>query len=498
MLEIRDYKFYFCPCTQDLYGDECLQHVHEHAAEVVDYLNASDAVPFKVELKPNLLTASMIQQVFNEANNDPDCAGIITWAHTFSPSKNYILGLQDLQKPLCQFATQYNEEIPYDTIDMDFMNENQAAHGERELGHIFARMRWEHKVVFGFWKDPVALAELGQWQTTAVGVLESRNIRLCRFADTMRNVAVTDGDKIEAHVKFGWTVDAWPINELVPYVDAVTDEEVKALTDEYYATYGIVDDGRDADEFRRHVEVQAAQEIGIQRFLEEHGYNAFSDHFGDLGGLKQLPSLSAQRLMQKGYGFGPEGDWKTPCLVRIMKAMTSKNPNAKGSALLEDYTYNLVPGKEGILESHMSEVDPSMAEGKIAIRATPLSMGDREDPARLIFTGKTGPAIACSLVDLGNRFRLIIQEVECKEVEKPMPMLPTGTVFWTPKPNLKVGTEAWIYAGGAHHTAVSYDLTADQMVDWAEAMGIEPVVIDANTNIRDFKRDLKLGEVYYR
>lgn len=498
MLKIRNYKFYFCPCTQDLYGDEVLEHVQEHAAEVVAALNASDRVPFEVALKPNLITSDVIQTTFNEANNDPDCAGIITWAHTFSPSKSYIHGLQDLRKPLCQFATQYNEEIPYDSIDMDFMNENQAAHGERELGHIFARMRWNHKVVFGFWQDPQTQTELGQWQRVAVGVAESRNIRVCRFADTMRNVAVTDGDKIEAEQVFGWTVDAWPVNDLVPYVDAVTASEAKELADEYYETYGLVLDGRDPQEFRRIVEVQAAQEIGIERFLTEHGYNAFSDHFGDLGGLKQLPSLSIQRLMQKGYGFGPEGDWKTPAMVRIMKAMTANDLAAKGSALMEDYTYNLVPGKEGILESHMSEVDPCMAEGDVSIRATPLSMGDREDPARLIFTSKTGPAIATSMVDLGNRFRLIIQAVDCKKVEKPMPKLPTGTMFWTPRPNLKVGTEAWIYAGGAHHTAVSFDLTVDQMVDWADCFGVEAVVIDEGTNLRDFRRDLKLGEIYYR
>ena len=285
MLDIKRYKFYFCPCTQDLYGDEVLKHVAEHSAEVVAHLNASDKIPFEVVLKPNLLTSDVIQATFNEANMDPECAGIITWAHTFSPSKNYIAGLTDLRKPLCQFATQYNEEIPYDTIDMDFMNENQAAHGERELGHIFARMRWNHKVVFGFWKDETVISELGQWMRVAVGINESRNIRVCRFADTMRNVAVTDGDKVEAQQVFGWTVDAWPVNELVPYVDAVTPDEVKALTDEYYDTYELVLDGRDPEEFRRHVEVQAAQEIGIERFLVEHNYNAFSDHFGDLGGL---------------------------------------------------------------------------------------------------------------------------------------------------------------------------------------------------------------------
>lgn len=498
MLKTKNYQFWFCTGSQDLYGDECLAHVAEHSKIIVDALNKSGNLPYEVVWKPTMITNEVIRKTFNEANTDENCAGVITWMHTFSPAKSWILGLQEYRKPLLHLHTQFNREIPYDTIDMDFMNENQAAHGERELGHIFARMRWDHKVIFGFWKDESVLAELGAWQRVAVGVIESRNIRVCRFADTMRNVAVTDGDKIEAQQVFGWTVDAWPVNELVPYVDAVTPAEVKALADEYYDTYDIVLDGRDPEEFRAHVEVQAAQEIGIERFLVEHNYNAFSDHFGDLGGLKQLPSLAIQRLMQKGFGFGPEGDWKTPAMVRLMKVMTAGDPTAKGSALMEDYTYNLVPGKEGILESHMSEVDPSVAEGKIAIRATPLSMGDREDPARLIFTAKTGPAIATSLIDLGNRFRLIIQDVDCKKVEKPMPMLPTGTVFWTPRPNLKVGTEAWIYAGGAHHTAFSYDLTADQMIDWADAMGVEAVVIDANTNIRDFKRDLKLGEVFYR
>ncbi|OFK23707.1 L-arabinose isomerase [Olsenella sp. HMSC062G07] len=498
MLKVRKYQFWFCPCTQDLYGDEVLAHVSAHAAEVVAALNASEAIPYEVVLKPNLLTDDVITATFAAADVDPDCAGIITWAHTFSPSKSYIHGLRRLEKPLCQFATQYNEEIPYDVIDMDFMNENQAAHGERELGHIFARMRWTHKVVFGHWKDEEVRAELGAWQRVAVGVVESANIRVARFADTMRNVAVTDGDKVEAQIKFGWVVDAWPVNELTPYVEGVAAADVKALTDEYYDTYEVILDGRDPEEFRRHVEVQAAQEIGIERFLDEHGYNAFSDHFGDLGGLRQLPSLAVQRLMQKGYGFGPEGDWKTPAMVRLMKVMTAGMKGARGSAMMEDYTYNLVPGKEGILESHMAEVDPSVADGRIAMRATPLSMGEREDPARLIFTGKTGPAIATSLIDLGDRFRLIIQDVDCKKVERPMPLLPTGTLFWTPRPNLKLGTTAWIYAGGAHHTAMSFDLTADQMVDWADAMGIESVVIDADTRLRDFQQALKLGEVYYR
>ncbi len=498
MLEIRSYTFYFCPCTQDLYGDEVLKHVAEHSKEIVNYLNEQKTIPFQIVLKPNLLTSDVIEKTFAEADADPDCAGIITFAHTFSPSKSYIRALSSLKKPLCQFATQYNEDIPYDKIDMDFMNENQAAHGEREFGHIFARMRHPHKVVFGFWQDPEVVEELGKWMRTAVGIVESPNIRVARFADTMRNVAVTDGDKIEAEQVFGWTVDAWPVNDLIPFVDSVTDAEASELADEYYELYSLTLDGRDEKEFRRHVEVQAAQEIGIERFLIEHNYNAFSDHFGDLGSLKQLPLLSIQRLMQKGYGFGPEGDWKTPAMVRLMKVMTANDPQAKGSALMEDYTYNLSKRHAGILESHMGEVDPCVAEGEISIRATPLSMGDREDPARLVFTAKTGPAIATSLIDLGNRFRLIVQDVECKKVGHKMPQLPTGTVFWTPKPNLKIGTEAWIYAGGAHHTAFSFDLDATQMSDWAEAFGIECAVIDENTTIRDFKRDLRFAEVAYR
>ncbi len=497
MLEVERYQFWFCPCTQDLYGDEVLEHVHEHAVEVAAALNASPDIPYEVVVKPNLLNDATITALFNEANLSPTCAGIITWAHTFSPAKNFIHGLLDLKKPLCQFATQYNDEIPYDLIDMDFMNEHQAAHGEREFGHIFARLRKNRKVVFGHWRDPEIVAELGRWMRVAVGCVESRNIRVARFADTMRNVAVTDGDKVEAHIKFGWTVDAWPINSLAPYIDAVTDAEAAALADEYYDTYGLVLDGRDPEQFRRHVEVQAAQEIGIERFLVEHGYNAFSDHFGDLGALKQLPSLAIQRLMQKGFGFGPEGDWKTPAIVRLMKVMTAGIEDARGSGFMEDYTYNLVAGKEGVLEAHMAEVDPSFAEGEIKIRATPLSMGDREDPARLIFTGKIGDAVATSLIDLGNRFRLIISEVECKRIEKPMPLLPVGTLFWTPKPNLKVGSTAWMYAGGAHHTAVSFDLDTQQLVDWADEMGIESVVIDESTDLRTFKRDLTIADMVY-
>ena len=314
----------------------------------------------------------------------------------------------------------------------------------------------------------------------------------------MRNVAVTEGDKVEAQIKFGWEIDAYPVNEIAEAVQAVSKADTDTLVEEYYSKYDILLEGRDPEEFKKHVAVQAQIELGFERFLEEKNYQAIVTHFGDLGALQQLPGLAIQRLMEKGYGFGGEGDWKTAAMVRLMKIMTAGMKDAKGTSFMEDYTYNLVPGKEGILQAHMLEVCPTISEGPIGIKVNPLSMGNREDPARLVFTSKTGPAIATSLIDLGNRFRLIINEVDCKKTEKEMPKLPVATAFWTPQPNLEVGAEAWILAGGAHHTAFSYDITAEQMGDWAAAMGIEAVYIDANTRIRDFKRDLQLGSLFYR
>ncbi|MCD8119564.1 MAG: L-arabinose isomerase [Lachnospiraceae bacterium] len=498
MLETKNYKFWFCTGSQDLYGDECLRKVADHSAKMVEGLNASGKLPYEVVLKPTLISQASIRKTLNDANADDDCAGVITWMHTFSPAKMWILGLKEYRKPLLHLHTQFNEELPYDTIDMDFMNENQSAHGDREYGHIVSRMGIERKIVVGHWEDPAVQEKIGSWMRTAIGVIESSHIRVCRFGDNMNNVAVTEGDKVEAQIKFGWEIDHYNINDVVEYVNAVPQGDISALTDEYYSKYGIILDGRDPAEFRKHVEVQAAQEIGIEKFLVENNYQAVVTHFGMLGGMKQLPGLAIQRLMEKGYGFGAEGDWKVAAMVRLMKIMTQGIEGAKGTSMMEDYTYNLVPGKQGILQAHMLEVCPSVAEGPVNIRVCPLSMGNREDPARLIFTAKTGPAVATSLIDLGNRFRLIINAVECKKVEKPMPNLPVGTAFWEPKPNLAVGAEAWILAGGAHHTAFSYDLTVDQMVDWAACMGIEAVVIDENTNIRDFKNELRWNSIAYK
>ncbi|MCD7923079.1 MAG: L-arabinose isomerase [Clostridiales bacterium] len=491
------YKFWFCTGSQDLYGEECLAKVAEHSRMIVDALNTGGNLPFEVVLKPTLITGEMIRSVFNDANADEECAGAITWMHTFSPAKSWIAGLQECRKPLLHLHTQFNREIPYDTIDMDFMNENQSAHGDREFGHIFSRLNLERKVIVGHWSDDAVQEKIASWMRTAVGVIESRHVRVMRVADNMRNVAVTEGDKVEAQIRFGWEVDAYPINEVAAEVDAVSKGAVDALVEEYYSQYEILPDGRDEKEFRRHVAEQAAMEIGFEKFLTERDYHAIVTHFGDLGSLRQLPGLAIQRLMEKGYGFGAEGDWKTAAMVRIMKLMTQDVKDAKGTSFFEDYTYNLVPGKEGILQAHMLEVCPSVSDGPVSIRVQPLSMGEREDPARLVFTSKTGPGVAVSLIDLGKRFRLIINSVDCKKTEKPMPKLPVATAFWTPRPSLAVGAEAWILAGGAHHTAFSYDLTAEQMCDWADAMGIEAVVIDQDTTIRRLKNELRWNSLYY-
>ena len=365
----KNYKFWFCTGSQDLYGDECLQKVAEHSKIIVEKLNESGNLPFEVVWKPTLITNELIRRTFNEANIDDECAGVIVWMHTFSPAKSWILGLQEYRKPLLHLHTQFNMEIPYDTIDMDFMNENQSAHGDREFGHMVTRMGIERKVVVGDWSDEKLQKKIG----TAIGVVESSHIRVMRVADNMRNVAVTEGDKVEAQLKFGWEIDAYPVNEIAESVAAVSESDTNALVDEYYSKYNILLEGRDPAEFRKHVAVQAQIELGFERFLEEKNYQAIVTHFGDLGALKQLPGLAIQRLMEKGYGFGAEGDWKVAAMVRLMKIMTSGMKDAKGTSMLEDYTYNLVPGKEGILEAHMLEICPSIADGPISIKCQPLS-----------------------------------------------------------------------------------------------------------------------------
>ena len=496
MLKTKNYQFWFCTGSQDLYGDECLAHVAEHSKIIVDALNKSGNLPYEVVWKPTMITNEVIRKTFNEANTDENCAGVITWMHTFSPAKSWILGLQEYRKPLLHLHTQFNREIPYDTIDMDFMNENQAAHGDREYGHIFSRLNMERKVVAGYWEDEDVQKQIGSWMRTAVGVVESSHVRVMRVADNMRNVAVTEGDKVEAQIKFGWEVDAYPVNEVVEAVNAVSQADIDTLVEEYYDKYDILLEGRDEKEFREHVAVQAGIELGFERFLDENNYQAVVTHFGDLGGLKQLPGLAMQRLMEKGYGFGAEGDWKTAAMVRVMKIMTQGMKDAKGTSFMEDYTYNLVSGKEGVLEAHMLEVCPLIAEAKPKLEVHRLAIGIDSETARLVFTSKQGEGVAATIVDLGNRFRLIVNDVECIE-PKPLPKLPVASALWKPMPNFEIGAGAWILAGGTHHSCFSYDLTAEYWEDYAEIAGIEMVHINKDTTIDGFKKELRMNEVYY-
>jgi L-arabinose isomerase len=498
MLESKKYQFWFATGSQSLYGDDCLREVAEHSRIMVEGLNKSGILQFEVVWKPTLIDNVSIRKLFNEANGDENCVGVITWMHTFSPAKSWILGLQEYRKPLLHLHTQFNREIPYESIDMDFMNLNQSAHGDREFGHMVSRLGVERKVIVGFWEDQSVQERIAGWMRTAIGIMESSHVRVLRVGDNMRNVAVTEGDKVEAHIKFGWEIDAYNITDIAEYVQQVSKGDTDALVEEYYNSYEILLEGRDPRDFREHVAVQAGIELGFEKFLKKKNYNVIVTNFEMLGGLKQLPGLAIQRLMEKGYGFGAEGDWKTAAMVRLMKLMTQGMKGAKGTSFMEDYTYSLTYGKEAILQAHMLEVCPTIADGPIGMKVSPLTMGNREDPARLVFTSKPGRGVATSLVDMGNHFRLLINDVECLPQDTSMPKLPVASALWRPEPNLITGAEAWILAGGAHHTAFSYDLTSEQMGDWAAAMGIEAVYIDKDTTIRNFKNELKWNSIYYR
>lgn len=489
----RNYKFWFCPGSVDLYSTKEVQVVTEHVRRMVATLNESADIPFEIIQKPTLLTCDDIQSVFNAANNDPDCAGVIAWMHMFSPAKSWLCGLKELRKPLLHLATQFNEEIPYDTLNMDFININQSAHGDREFAYMLARMHKTHKTVFGYWNSMDVKKSIGKWMCTAVGVIESQNIRIVRFTDNMLNVADTEGDKLDAQIRIGWQCDYHPLADLEASITAVSQSDINALVDEYYNEYKIILNGRDSKKFREHVEKQAAIEIGAECYLRENNYQVIVDHFNDMGGLKQLPGLAMQRLMAKGYGFGPEGDWKTAALFRVEALMSAGIKNPKGMSFFEDYTYNLVQGEEGVLETHMLEVCPTIAdENGVGIRVEPLSLGGLEDPARLVFTAKEGKAVTASLVDMGSNFRLVINDINVRRTIRPMPNLPLGTAFWTPEPDFYTGVTAWLMAGGCHHNVMTYDLDSEQLADWAEMVGIDSVIIDKDTKLRYLKRELGL------
>lgn len=472
MLEMKK-EFWFVVGSQHLYGPEALEEVKKDAQAIADGLNASGKLPYPVVLQELAVSATAITKIMKEANYRDEVAGVITWMHTFSPAKMWIRGTQLLQKPLLHFATQFNESIPWATIDMDFMNLNQAAHGDREYGFINARLQKNNKVVVGYWQNESVQAQIAAWMDVAVAYNESLNIRVARFGDNMRNVAVTEGDKVEAQIKFGWVVDYFGIGDLVQYVDAVTEEEVNALFAEYQDLYDFDYGDYDHETWEARVKVQAKQEIGIRRFLAEGGYNAFTTNFEDLYGMEQLPGLAVQRLMAEGIGFAGEGDWKTAAIDRLMKVMA----HGENTGFMEDYTYELANGKEAILQSHMMEVDPTLAVNKPKIVVSPLSMGDREDPARLVFDGKGGTGVVVSMADFGSEYKLLINEVDAFEPTEEAPQLPVARVMWTPRPDFETGVRSWIETGGGHHTVVSLNLTVDQIETWAKMVGLTFVTI---------------------
>ncbi|WP_270791046.1 L-arabinose isomerase [Enterococcus faecium] len=473
MLNIGEKEFWFVVGSQHLYGEEALREVKKHAQEMVDELNENGQLPYPIRLQELAVTADTITKIMKEVNYREEVAGVITWMHTFSPAKMWIRGTKLLQKPLLHLATQYNESIPWKTIDMDFMNLNQSAHGDREYGFINARLNKQNKIVVGYWKRPEIQKEIVDWMDVAVAYNESFGIKVARFGDNMRNVGVTEGDKVEAQIQFGWTVDYFGIGDLVQVIDRVSDEEVDQLFEEYKELYTFDYGDYEEKTWEEHVKVQAQQEIGIRRFLEEGGYNAFTTNFEDLYGMKQLPGLAVQRLMAEGYGFAGEGDWKTAAIDRLLKIMA----RGKDTGFMEDYTYELASGQEAILESHMMEVDPTLAATKPRIVVSPLSMGDREDPARLVFDGKAGEGVVVSMADFGTHYKLLINEVEAFEPTTEAPNLPVARVLWKTKPNFHEGVHSWIQAGGGHHTVVSLNLTTDQIETWAKLVELETVVI---------------------
>lgn len=494
-MKLKEFEIWFVTGSQHLYGPETLEMVAQHAQVVAEELNKSDDIPVSVVYKPIVTTANEILELLQEASVSKKCVGLVTWMHTFSPAKMWIAGLKSLTKPLLHLHTQFNREIPWADIDMDFMNLNQSAHGDREYGFINSRMRLNRKVVVGYWQDKPVQKELGDWGRVACAWNEWQNLKIARFGDNMRDVAVTEGDKVAAEIQFGFNVSGFGLGDLVRSVNKVGEDSISDLVDLYLDTYETPDNlipGGD-----RHDSLREAGriELGMRNFLDQGSFKAFTTNFEDLAGLSQLPGLAVQRLMADGYGFGAEGDWKTAALLRAMKVMSLGKP--KGSTFMEDYTYHFSTDGDKILGAHMLEICESIANAKPALEILPLSIGGKADPVRLIFNSKTGDAVAASLVDMGGRFRLIVNEVEVVPTDKPLPKLPVARALWIPKPNLKTSAHAWILAGGAHHTSFSFDVTSQQLEDFAEMADIEFLLINDETNIQEFKNTLRINEVFY-
>lgn len=480
---MKKYKFYFLTGAQKLYGEEAVLQVNENSETIVNGLNENPLIPSTIVFLPCLKSSAEIVSAIQAANSDEECAGIICWMHTFSPSKMWIEGLLKLQKPYLHLNTQFEREIPWDTIDMNFMNLNQSAHGDREHGYIAARMSLPRKVIAGYWQDDRFASRIGAWMRSAAGYLAGRGLRVLRIGDNMRDVAVTEGDKIEAQLRLGWQVDYFATGDITEEIGLVSQADIDSQMEEYAAFYDI-----DTKELGA-VRYQAKIEAGLKRFLEKEGFSAFHTNFQDLHGFEQLPGLAVQDLMRQGYGFAGEGDWKTAALMRVMKTMAGGLSG--GTAFMEDYTYHLEKGNEMILGAHMLEVCPTLASGRPKIQVHPLSIGGKSNPARAVFECKAGKAIVASLVDMGSRLRLIVNEIECVTPPREMPKLPVARILWKPEPSLEVSAESWILCGGAHHSVLSFDITAEQMEDYAELCGIEFIKIDKNTTVEQQKKELR-------
>jgi L-arabinose isomerase len=487
MLKLSQLEVWFVTGSQHLYGQEALAQVAAHSQQIAASLAA---LPFKVVFKPVQTTPEEVRSLCRQANNAPQCIGLILWMHTFSPAKMWISGLKSLTRPFLHLHTQFNRELPWSSIDMDFMNLNQAAHGDREFGFLTARLRLARKVVVGFWQDPETVSEIAAWTRAAAGWHESQNLKVARFGDNMREVAVTDGDKVAAEAQLGYSVNGFGVGDLVARTSHVASDEVDRLVAEYRETYTLCKKHDRPDAIR----VAAKIELGLRAFLEEGGFAAFTDTFQDLHGLDQLPGIAVQRLMADGYGFGGEGDWKTAALVRTMKVMAHGLPG--GTSFMEDYTYDFT-GIPKVLGSHMLEVCPSLAAARPSLEVHPLGIGGKADPVRLVFTAPSGPGIVASLVDMGNRFRMIVNQIDVIQPEQPLLNLPVARAIWHPQPSLKIAAAAWIYAGGAHHTSLSQALTVDHLADFAEIAGIELIRIDNETRLFEFRRMLRWEEAAY-
>ena len=489
-------EVWFVTGSQALYGEETLRQVEQQSRQIAETLGASPDVPVRLVWKPVVTTSDAIRRVCLDATADDTCLGVIAWMHTFSPAKMWIAGLDALRKPLLHLHTQANVALPWSEIDMDFMNLNQAAHGDREFGYVQTRMRIERKTVVGHVSDPVVTGRVGTWLRAAAGWQTARTLRLARFGDNMRNVAVTEADKVEAEIRFGISVNTWGVNDLVERVDAVTDAELDPLVQEYEQTYEVVPELRRGGERHDSLRYAARIEAGLRGFLVDGGFGAFTTNFEDLGGLRQLPGLAVQRLMADGYGFGGEGDWKTSALLRVLKVMATGREG--GTSFMEDYTYHLGPGPQRVLGAHMLEVCPSLTTARPSCEIHPLGIGGREDPVRLVFTADPGPGFVVGLLDLGDRFRLVANEILVVPPDEPLPMLPVAHAVWEPQPSLATSAEAWLLAGGPHHTVLSQAVGTEALADFAAIAGAELLVIDAETRMRDFAREVRWNAAYHR